>query len=127
MHVLVVDDEAIDLRLTTYVLEHDGHLVEGVTSGGQAIRSIRASRPDVVLSDLMMPGDIDGRMLATLVRSDPDLADLPMIAVTCNGTALTSEQVVLDAGFDAYVRKPIHAAGFAAFVRDVAALVWRER
>ena len=121
MHILVVDDQPKDLELASYLLEHDGNTVEQASSGSQAIQSIRTRRPDIVVSDMMMPGVIDGHTLAALVRSDPDLSDLPMLAVTCNGTTLTTEAVVLDAGYNGYIVKPIHAREFIDLVHQVAA------
>ena len=119
MHVLVVDDQAPDLELASYLLEHDGNTVARASSGTQALRCIRSDRPDVIVSDLMMPGVIDGHMLAALVRSDPDTAGVPMVALTCSGTRLTSETVVLDAGFDGYLVKPIRAREFIDLVHRV--------
>lgn len=119
VHILVVDDEPKDLELASYLLEHDGNTVEQASSGSQAIQSIRTRRPDIVVSDLMMPGVIDGHTLAALVRSDPDLSDLPMLAITCDGTTLTTEAVALDAGYDGYIIKPIHAREFIDLVHEM--------
>ena len=85
--ILVVDDEPHILRLIQVSLERYGFVVETAGNGPEALTSLRAHRPDVLVSDVMMP-EMDGYELLANVRRDPSLADLPIILMgvfTSNG------------------------------------------
>jgi two-component system cell cycle response regulator DivK len=119
MRILVVDDQPNDRALAVYLLRAAGHEVEEAASGSAAMRLIRARPQDGVVSDLMMPGAIDGRQLVGLIRDEDDLIDLRAVAVTCNGTPATSDAAAFDAGFDGYIRKPIDPQTFAETVSGI--------
>ena len=79
--VLVVDDEVNIVRLIQVNLERQGYQVETANNGAQALAKIRESRPDLLVSDVMMP-EMDGFELLANVRRDPVLNDLPVIMLT---------------------------------------------
>ncbi len=81
--VLVVEDHP-DLR--TYIADHLGQRfrVQTAPDGAAALDAIRAQRPDVVVSDVMMP-HLDGISMCRALRADPALADLPVILVSAKG------------------------------------------
>src|SRR5258707_190687 len=79
--ILAVDDEPNIVRLIQVNLERHGYQVETANNGAQALAKIRASRPDLLVSDVMMP-EMDGFELLKNVRMDPVLADLPVIMLT---------------------------------------------
>ena len=68
--ILVVDDEAEIVELISMVLEDGDYFVLSAYDGEQALEIVREERPDLVLSDVMMPR-LDGRELCKRIRSDP--------------------------------------------------------
>ena len=113
--VLVVDDEPIVLDVVTRYLEHDGHRVVTAASGDEARLKIEDERPDLVLLDVMLPGEIDGLALCRWIRST---SELPVILVTARGAE--SDRIVgLELGADDYVTKPFSPRELATRVRTV--------
>ena len=76
--VLLIEDDPVQSRLVSRVLENDGFKVRSAESASQALGMIRKERPDLVLSDVSLPG-IDGAQAISLMKKDPDLSSVPMI------------------------------------------------
>jgi DNA-binding response OmpR family regulator len=103
--VLVVDDEVHVQRLLRMYLERAGFTVDTCGDGAEALRRVRACRPDLVILDLMLPG-VDGLEVCRQLREE---GDLPVIMLT----ARTTEQDRLRGlrgGADDYVTKPFSPA-----------------
>lgn len=116
-HLLVVDDVEKNVRLLADVLTAKGYRVTTAHSGEQALASIAADPPDLVLLDVMMPG-ISGYEVCRTLRADPRHAMLPVVLVTALDPA--GERVKgLDAGADDFVSKPIGQAELLARVRSL--------
>jgi CheY-like chemotaxis protein len=97
--VLIVDDEP-DLRfLLRRILESAGHEVSEAGNGADALSAVRRSRPDVVVTDMMMP-IMDGVELIQRLRGDPTMRDIPIVAVSGHGH--------LAVHADTVVAKPFH-------------------
>lgn len=79
--VLAVDDRPEATRLIQKSLMRSGYQVEIASSSEEALAKIKVNRPYLLITDLLMPG-MDGRELIKTVRSDTDLADLPILLVT---------------------------------------------
>jgi CheY-like chemotaxis protein len=79
--VLVADDSAEMRTLIRDVLEGEGYEVIAVGSGGQALREMSSRRPDLVITDLLMPG-MSGFSLRALMLRRADLADIPVIVLS---------------------------------------------
>jgi len=79
--VLVADDDPIQRRLLALVLERAGFEVVSAKNGEQALALARTSKPDVILSDILMPG-MDGFRLCEAVRGDATLRDVPVVLVS---------------------------------------------
>jgi CheY-like chemotaxis protein len=90
LNVLLVDDDDDMLALYDYMLEREGYRVKAVSNGLEAFMEIQASRPDVVVTDIAMPG-FSGLDLIEAVRSDNELADLPVVAITSFGENLREQ------------------------------------
>jgi DNA-binding response OmpR family regulator len=113
--VLVVDDEPIVLDVVTRYLERDGHRVVTAASGDEARAKIEGDAPDLVLLDIMLPGDTDGLALCRWIRST---SDLPVILVTARGDE--ADRIVgLELGADDYVTKPFSPRELATRVKTV--------
>ncbi len=103
-HVLVADDDAWILRMVATVLEKRGYSVETAVDGEDAFARATARVPDLLITDVMMP-KLDGWALVRQLRSQPELAMLPVIFLT----ALSSEDDRIRGfrlGADDYVTKP---------------------
>src|SRR5205814_9573286 len=105
VHVLVVDDDTETRDLLYAVLSYCGAHVSAAESARSALATLNRIRPDVIVCDLVMPGD-DGYALVRAVRIRAAVRDVPVVALTAYGFAHNAEQV-LSAGFDVYLRKPV--------------------
>jgi DNA-binding response OmpR family regulator len=113
--VLVVDDEPIVRDVVTRYLERDGHDVVTAASGDEARAKIEGDGPDLVLLDIMLPGETDGLALCRWIRST---SDLPVILVTARGDE--ADRIVgLELGADDYVTKPFSPRELATRVKAV--------
>jgi len=116
VHVLIVEDNDDSRYLLTDVLEYCGALVTPVSSADEARAILSRVRPDVLVSDLAMPG-VDGYALMRWVRALPAESGgrIPSIAITAFSEDYDSRKA-LDAGFDAYLQKPINLTSFCELV-----------
>jgi CheY-like chemotaxis protein len=123
VRVLVVDDAPSVRAVVTDILAQDGAKVTAVDSAEAALAALQRERPDVLLSDLAMPGK-GGYWLIGQVRALPaELGGvIPAVALTAN-TGPEHRASVLRAGFQLHVEKPI---GLEALVGAVASLAPRE-
>ncbi len=112
--MVVEDEEALGLVLK-YNLEKDGYDVAVVTNGNKAIAEIESQNPSVILMDWMLP-EISGLELVKLIRSKPDIKDIPIIMLTAKGE---EEDKIkgLSAGADDYVTKPFSIPELLARVK----------
>ena len=122
VHVLVVDDDPDARELFRTVLQYCGALVTVVSTAPEALDAMSLVVPDVLVTDIAMPGR-DGYWLIGQVRAlAPDRGGhVPAIAVTAHGT-LHGPERARAAGFQSHVRKPLDPWELC---RQVAALVRR--
>ncbi|MBZ0254028.1 MAG: response regulator, partial [Candidatus Methylomirabilis sp.] len=83
--ILVVDDEEDILELVRFNLAKDGYQVKAVASGEDGLREARASQPDLIVLDLMLPG-LDGLEVCKNLKGDPKTKDIPVVMLTAKGT-----------------------------------------
>lgn len=103
--ILIVDDNATNLKLVAYLMKANGYDVATALDAESAIDSLRVTRPDVILMDIQLPG-IDGLELTRRLKADPGTRDIVIIAVTAY--AMKGDQdKALAAGCDEYITKPI--------------------
>ena len=113
-HILVVDDDATVAEVVARYLQHEGFTVETVDDGRVALDRALASRPDLVVLDLMLPG-MDGLEVCRRLRA---LAPVPVVILTARGQE--SDRIIgLDIGADDYVAKPFSPKELVARVRAV--------
>ncbi len=122
--ILIVDDNA-DMRDYMRRLLADRHDVRTAADGHAALAAIRAERPDLVISDVMMPV-LDGFGLLTQLRQDPALADLPVVLLSARAGEEASVEG-LQGGADDYLTKPFSARELLARVASILALVRARR
>ena len=82
--VLIVDDDAWILRMVSTVLEKRGYAIETAVDGEEALMRADQLRPDLIITDVMMP-KLDGWSLVRALRSHPELAMVPVIFLTALG------------------------------------------
>ena len=114
VRVLIADDNA-DMRAYLRRLLDDRCEVETVADGAAAWRAIRARKPDLLITDVMMPV-LDGVGLVDRIRNDPDLSDLSVIMLSARAGEESRLEGVA-AGADDYLAKPFSARDLLARVR----------
>ena len=102
--VLLVEDDPVILRLLQVSFEVEGFDVVVATDGESGIALARDLRPDLVISDIMMPKR-SGLELVTALGTDPATADIPVVLLSAKAQA-ADVQAGLEAGADDYVTKP---------------------
>lgn len=112
-HILVADDNA-DMREYIQRILGTRHEIETVTDGKAALEAIHRRRPDVVLSDIMMPR-LDGLGLLAALRADPETSSLPVIFLSARAGEEARVEG-LEAGADDYLVKPFSARELLARV-----------
>jgi CheY-like chemotaxis protein len=103
--ILVVDDNVVQLRLLSALLERAGHPVRVAPDANEALAILKSFRPRLILMDIQLPG-IDGLTLTRMLKSNPSLRDIVIVGVTAYGME-EDEDRVLAAGCDGYLSKPI--------------------
>lgn len=109
--ILVVDDNAANVKLAAFVLEVRGFDVRTACNAEEAMVEITSRPPTLVLMDLQMPGT-DGLTLTRLLKADPQTRDILIIAFTAYAMEGDARKA-LDAGCDGYLSKPIDTRIFA--------------
>jgi CheY-like chemotaxis protein/two-component sensor histidine kinase len=118
VNVLVVDDDPDARRLVGKVLERHGARVCKASSAAEALDQLDKQSPDVLLSDIGMPGE-DGYALIAKVRARPGGRDIPAAALTA--FAREEDRLrALEAGFHTHVAKPVQAARLVGVVAELA-------
>lgn len=110
-NVLIAEDNAINRELLRELLEARGHTVIEACNGQEALDALEQTQPDILLLDINMPV-MDGLAAVRKIRENPQLARLPILAVTANAM-LGERENILNAGFDGYLSKPINARALA--------------
>jgi CheY-like chemotaxis protein len=116
--ILVIEDNPANLELMRYLLQSFGHTVLTADDGESGVAMVRKERPDLVLCDIQLP-KLDGASVARVLKNDPALCSIPLIAVTAFAMVGDREKM-LQAGFDGYLPKPITPE---TFLRDIEAFL----
>lgn len=117
--VLVVEDDDSARKLMTIFIQRCGYRVEAAANGAEALDAVARRRPDLVVTDLNMPG-VDGHELIRQLRADPVTARLPVVVVSAAWppSGASSSDV---AGADAFLAKPIDLGGLSDTVERLLA------
>jgi len=113
--ILVVEDEPDIMRIITHALTAAGYKVIPAYGGEDAIRKVKAQRPDLVLTDLAMP-KVSGVEVIQALKKDPETQHIPILAVTAHvwdGIAQSAGQV----GVDGFISKPFNMKQLLAEVQ----------
>lgn len=119
--ILVVEDNALNIKLFCDLLTAHGHEARPVTDSRIALEEVKQFRPHLVITDIQLPY-VSGLELIRSIRQEPGLADVPIMAVTAYAGQGDDDRI-REAGAQAYVSKPISVA---RFVQEVSALLPKE-
>ncbi|HSG90157.1 MAG TPA: Hpt domain-containing protein [Pseudomonadales bacterium] len=117
-HVMVVDDSVTVRKVTTRLLERKGFEVTVAKDGVEAVAMLAEMKPDVMLLDIEMPR-MDGFEVATHVRNDARLADLPIIMISSR-TGDKHRERAEGIGVDRFLGKPFQEAELLSTIEDLA-------
>ncbi len=116
LRILVVEDHEDNRRILRDLLGAAGYEMIEAHDGAQALATVAASKPDLILMDVQLPG-IDGYEVTRQIKADPALAAIPIIAVT--SYALSGDHgKARAAGCDDYVAKPFSPRQLLAKIRE---------
>jgi len=113
--ILIVEDNDKNLKLVRDVLQVKGFSTLEAGTAEDGIRLARESKPDLILMDIHLPG-MSGIEALRVLRAEAATAAIPVIAVTASVMQQDRKQIT-EAGFDAYVGKPINLKEFLDAVR----------
>lgn len=115
--ILVIEDDPASRDLMAYLLSAHGFSTLTAGRGDDGIDLLQAMHPDLVICDIDLPG-LDGYAIAGAAKSDAELRNIPLMAVTALAMVGDREKV-LAAGFDKYVTKPIDPQTFVSHIESL--------
>ena len=117
-HVLVVDDNRENLYLLRALLQGNGFTVDEANNGADALARAGITRPDLIISDLLMPV-MDGYTLLRRWKADTRLKSIPFVVYTATYTDPKDQRLALDLGAEAFILKPAEPDAFMACIGGV--------
>jgi DNA-binding response OmpR family regulator len=116
--ILIVEDQADLRKLVSLTLRPAGYRLREAVDGATALRECAEERPDLVILDLMLPGNLDGVAVCRRIKSDPELAAAIVIMMTAADQARERERARA-AGADHYVAKPFSPGQLRVLVQTL--------
>jgi CheY-like chemotaxis protein len=116
-HILVVDDNEMNLVLISKILELEGYDVAIAADGAEAIQSVISNQPDLAILDVMMP-DMDGYELCRKLRGSPLNAEMPIIMLTAMNSDM-EKALATEAGANDIWSKPFDMDTFRRRVGEL--------
>jgi two-component system, cell cycle response regulator DivK len=113
--VLIVEDNDKNRKLARDVLQAKGYATIEAVNGEDGVRLARERNPDLVLMDIRLPG-ISGIEALNWLRADPKTSSIPVAALTASVTPSDCTRI-MQAGFDAFLAKPMVLREFVATVK----------
>jgi CheY-like chemotaxis protein len=114
--VLIVDDNADNLRLIELLLKCEGYDVRTAEDAKATLAILESFRPDLILMDIQLPG-MDGLALTRRLRQMPSLEQVQIVALSAYAMPADKEHA-RDAGCNGYITKPIDTRAFPSLVRQ---------
>ncbi len=113
--ILIIDDDLETLRLIGLMLQRQGYKIIAANNGQQGIQLAKKEHPDLIVLDVMMP-DMDGFAVTNSIRTDPELADTPILMFTAK-SQVDDKVAGFEAGVDDYLTKPVHPVELVAHIK----------
>lgn len=114
--ILVIEDNEQNLYLVRFILEQSNYKVFAALDGKSGIEMAASLKPDLILLDIQLPV-MDGYAVARNLRQNPELAGIPIVAVTSHAMSGDREKV-MEAGCNGYIEKPIDPETFVTNVEQ---------
>jgi CheY-like chemotaxis protein len=116
--ILVVDDDPDFCEIVRMVLSAEGHTVEAAANGDMALKAMHASRPDLLLLDVMMAGVLDGVQVARIMSEDAELSRIPLIMISSIVNSPMADRFPTDEylPIDDWITKPVQPEDLATKV-----------
>jgi CheY-like chemotaxis protein len=115
--ILIVDDNSVNLKLASDVLEMEGYAILTAVDAELAQEILKHTVPDLILMDIALPG-MDGLTLTRKLKDDKRLKHIPVIALTAFAMK-GDEQKASEAGCDGYITKPIDTRKLPQLVAEL--------
>jgi two-component system cell cycle response regulator DivK len=112
--VLIVEDNAANMKLAKFLLESAGHTVRGAADAETGLTLARDEQPNLILMDIQLPG-MDGLEATALLKADDATRGIPVIALTALAMK-GDEERIRAAGCDGYIAKPLAYREFLATI-----------
>ena len=119
LKVLIVDDEVSQRTGLAGMVNAWGMAAETASEGGEALEKVASFSPDVIVTDLNMPG-MDGMAMVKALRADARTRDVSILMLTSDGS-VDSETLALTLGADDYLLKPVEPRRLAARIKSLLA------
>jgi len=117
--ILVVEDDTQNRKLFRALLSVKGYHTLEAANGREGVEMARTKKPDLILMDIQMPL-MDGLKAVKILKEDPEISGIPVVALTAYAVK-GERRGLLEAGFDAYMSKPIDTR---EFFKKMAGYLW---
>ncbi len=118
MKILIVDDNEDSRVILKKTLEYDSHTVEIACNGEEALNKINVFLPDMIISDILMPG-MDGFRLCHELKQHEKLNKIPLVLYTATYVDPKDKKLAMSLGASRFILKPIETDEFLAIIHDV--------
>ena len=115
--VLIVEDNALNMRLFSDLLEASGYATLQCVDGAKAVGLALEATPDLIIMDIQLP-EVSGLDITRWLKDDERTSEIPVLAVTAFAMR-TDEELVREAGCEGYLSKPIQVRSFLKTVDDL--------
>ena len=116
--ILIVDDQMEVRELVEITLRSADYMILQSKNGQEAVETSKTDKPDLVIMDIMMPGEIDGLEAVRLLKNNPQTKDIKIIMLTAKGQSADLEEGYL-AGVDGYFVKPFSPLDLIKKVEEI--------
>jgi two-component system cell cycle response regulator DivK len=115
-HILVVEDNPMNMELISDLLESYGYEVTGAEDGLEALERVKETTFDLILLDMQLP-KMDGLQVLEQLKSQPETASITVVALTAHAM-IGDDQRFIEAGCAAYIPKPVEVHKFKTVVAE---------
>jgi DNA-binding response OmpR family regulator len=116
--ILVVDDQLEVRKLVEMTLRAEDYHIIQAKNGEEAVEMVKVEKPDLIIMDVMMPGEIDGLEATRMLKNDPETNSCTIVMLTSKGQE-TDRKMGFEAGADDYFAKPFSPLELIRKVEEV--------